>query len=99
MTKEKKNPPIDTFRDGAVSAKVWRNTSTDGDAFYSVTFQRVYTDAATGKVREASSFQGTDLLKVQRLASEAYRYVGRARAHDREQAANVANAAAPAPGN
>ncbi|MBB4123959.1 hypothetical protein [Martelella radicis] len=87
--------PVASFRDGAVSAKVWRNDAGDGKAFYAVTFQRVYTDPTTGAVAEARSFQGTELLKLQRLASEAYRAIGRFRAQDREQQAKAEASTSP----
>lgn len=80
---DKSQPPVETHRDGAVSAKIWRNHSNEGEAFYSVTFQRTFTDPATQQPREAHSFQGTDILKVQQLASEAYQTVGRLREQDR----------------
>ena len=80
------NPPVATHRDGAVSAKVWRNIANDGRPFYSTTFQRTYTDQATGQPRETTSFQGTDVLKIQHLATEAYQTISRLRDQDRAQA-------------
>ena len=77
------NPPVATHRDGAISAKIWRNTGKGGAVFYAVRFQRTFTDAATGKARNAQSFSGTDLLKVQRLASQAYQTIGRLRGQDK----------------
>lgn len=88
MVKEAKNPPIATHRDGAVSAKVWRNFSKDGDPFYSVTFQRTYTDPQNGEPRETNSFIATDVLKVQQLAGEAYRTIN----HERRQEKRYARA-------
>ncbi|MCI4663148.1 MAG: hypothetical protein MRY74_00360 [Neomegalonema sp.] len=90
MTENTNNPPVETHRDGAVSAKIWRNHTNEGDAFYSVTFQRTYTDPQTEKPRESSSFQGTDLLKIQQLAGEAYKSVSHHRALDREEAKDLA---------
>lgn len=82
----KNPPPVATLRDGAVSAKVWRNYTREGEPFYSVTIQRTYTDAVTGQARETHSFQGTDILKVQQLAGEAYQAANRLREQDRAQA-------------
>lgn len=84
MSEQKTNPLIETHRDGAVSAKVWRNLSQDGKPFYSVTFQRTYTDPSTNKVAESRTFQGTDILKVPQLAGDAYRTIGKMRELDRE---------------
>lgn len=87
MSEPTKSPPIVTHRDGAVSAKIWRNHTNNGDPFYSVTFQRTYTDPQTDKPRESTSFQGTDLLKLQQLAGEAYKSITHHRTLDREDAA------------
>lgn len=86
MTNQNANPPVATLRDGAISAKVWRNFA-EGQAlpFYSVTFQRTYTDPATEQPRETHSFGSTDILKVQQLASEAYRTVSHLRTQDRAE--------------
>ena len=86
MAQKDKNPPIQTHRDGAISAKVWRNYSNEGEPFYSVTFQRTYTDPKTKEPRETNSFLGTDVLKVQQLAAEAYRTIGHERQLDKDYA-------------
>lgn len=80
------NAPIKTIRDGSVSAKIWRN-EVEGQPlpFYSVVFQKTYTDQATQQVRETHSFNNTDILKVQALAPQAYQEVTQLRAHDRAQ--------------
>lgn len=83
MSNTIKNPPIETHRDGAVSAKVWRNITRDGNPSYSVTFQRTYTNPATNQIAESRSFGSTDILKVSQLASEAYRTIGQMRAMDK----------------
>ncbi|WP_298983754.1 hypothetical protein [uncultured Roseibium sp.] len=84
MSETQNNAPVAVHRDGAISVKIWRNEmETQPLPFYSVTFQRTYTDNATNKPRETHSFNGTDILKVQQLASEAYRTVAHMRAQDR----------------
>ena len=80
-----KNAPIERLSDGAVSAKIWRNTSKEGKPFYNVTFARVYTDPQTGKPAETQSFSGTDVLKIQRLAAQSYHVIDRHRKLDRDQ--------------
>ena len=87
MSDQSYNPPVETHRDGAVSAKVWRNITKDGNPSYSVTFQRTYTDPATKQVSESRSFWGTDILKVPPLANEAYRTIGIMREMDRKDRA------------
>ena len=78
------NAPIKRIAYGSVSAKVWRN-EVEGQPlpFYSVTFQRTYTDKNTQEVRETHSFSDTDILKVQALVPRAYEHVTQLREHDR----------------
>lgn len=86
MTTNNGNAPIHTIRDGSVSAKIWRNeVEAQPLPFYSVTFQRNYTDKATQQVRETHSFNNTDILKVQTLAPQAYRAVSKLRERDRSE--------------
>lgn len=62
--------PVETLRDKDISASIWKNEGTNGE-FHSVTFQRVYTGGG-GETKNTSSFSGTDLLKLSRLAEKAY---------------------------
>ncbi|WP_298966573.1 hypothetical protein [uncultured Roseibium sp.] len=79
------NAPVERFNDGAVKASIFRNVSKEGRAFYNVTFARIYTDPQTNEVRETQSFSGTDILKVRRLADQAYHAVDRLRKQERTQ--------------
>ena len=83
MTNQTKNPPVATHRDGAVSSKVWRNMTKDGEPYYTVSFQRTYTDPTTQKPMESRTFGGTDVLKIQQLASASYRSIGQFREQDK----------------
>jgi Sec-independent protein translocase protein TatA len=85
MSDKINNPPVETHRDGAVSAKVWRNFTKDGKPIYSVTIQRTYTNPKTQQIAESHSFGGTDILKIPHLASEAYRTIGKMRELDRAE--------------
>ena len=76
MTKETKQSPIDTLRDGALHASIWKNQGENG-TFFSVTFGRTFTDNKTEEVRDADSFSGAQLLKLARLAEKAYDQVGK----------------------
>lgn len=87
MSDKTSNPPIETHRDGAVSAKVWRNFTKEGKPIYSVTLQRTYTNPKTQQIAESHSFGGTDILKIAPLASEAYRTIGKMRELDRAEPA------------
>ncbi len=77
--------PVERFNDGAVKASIFRNVSKEGRAFFNVTFARLYTDPKTGQIAEMQSFLGTDILKVRRLADQAYYAVDRLRKQERSQ--------------
>lgn len=79
------NQPIQTLRDGALKASIWKNEGSNGP-FYSVTFGRTYTDEAD-KPQTADSFSGSDLLKLSVLAVDVYRRLKELRAIDKQQAA------------
>lgn len=85
MPTQTNNPPVETHRDGAVSAKVWRNLNKDSEPYYAVTFQRTYTDPATNQIAESRSFGGTDILKIPGLADDAYRTIGQMRKMDKAE--------------
>ena len=85
MSEEIKNdPPLQTLRDGAVVAKIWRQESPEHGAFPSVTIGRTYKDKATGEYQESRSFSGTDVLKAQALLGEAHREAVKWRQYFRE---------------
>ena len=85
------NAPVERFNDGAVKASSFRNVSKEGRAFYNVTFARIYTDPQTGQIAETQSFSGTDILKVRRLADQAYHAVDRLRKQERLQTSDPQN--------
>lgn len=100
MSQKTKNAPVATHRDGAISAKVWRNMSNEGNPYYSTTFARTYTNPQTQQIAEAQSFSGTDILKVQQLASEAYNSINQMRSQDKARSQEQApeqSAQAPTP--
>tara|TARA_R110002126_G_scaffold185894_3_gene334553 strand:- start:566 stop:829 length:264 start_codon:yes stop_codon:yes gene_type:complete len=65
-----KSKPVEKLRDGAICANIWKNDGQKGP-FFSATFERTYTDEA-GKIRNASSFSGTELLRLSWLAGQTY---------------------------
>jgi len=75
--KTAKNKPVDTLRDGSISATIWKNDTKDGH-FYSVNFSRVYTDDKE-KAQNSDSFSGTQLLKISVLAEKAYAFIAELR--------------------
>ena len=65
-----KTRPVETLRDGAIKAAIWRNDSENG-AFHGVTFSRTYKNGG-GELQDTNSFSGTQLLRLSRLAEKAY---------------------------
>lgn len=69
MAKKTKRP-VETLRDGAVKAAIWKNEGENG-AFFNVTVARTYKDK-DGDLHDSDSFSGTQLLRLARLAEKAY---------------------------
>lgn len=70
MTNANKQRPVETLRDGAVKAAIWKNEGDNG-VFFNVTFARTYKNG-DGNLHDTDSFSGTQLLKLARLADKAY---------------------------
>ena len=64
------NGPVDTIRDGAIKATIWKNEGEHG-TFFTAEVTRTYTDAKDG-FHDSVSMSATQLLKQSRLASKAY---------------------------
>jgi hypothetical protein len=81
-----KNPPVETLRDGAIKAAIWRNESENG-VFFGVTFARTYKNGE-GNLQDTDSYSGSQLLRLARLAEKAYdraaKLTKEARAKDEE---------------
>ena len=74
MSSETKQRPVETLRDGAIKASIWRNEGEKG-AFFAVTFARTY--EKDGNLQDTNSFSGVDLLRLARLADKAYDRAGK----------------------
>lgn len=70
MSNEPKTRPVETLRDGAIKAAIWRNETEKG-VFHRVTFARTYEDDE-GKLQDTDSYSGTELLQLSHLAPKAY---------------------------
>ena len=70
MSKQTKTRPVETLRDGAMKAAIWKNDSQNG-AFYNVTFTRTYKNDKD-ELHDTDSFSGSQLLQLARLADKAY---------------------------
>jgi hypothetical protein len=80
-------PPAQTLRDGALFAKIWRNSSEKG-TFYSVQLGRTYSDDQ-GNLHDSGSFSNSELLRIARLAQIAYDEVLNHREEDKQIAAEA----------
>lgn len=70
MAKSNKRRPVETLRDGAIKAAIWKNEGEKG-AFFNVTFARTYKNG-DGDLQDTDSFSGSQLLRLARLADKAY---------------------------
>ena len=70
MSKQTKQRPVESLRDGAMKAAIWRNESENG-AFFNVTFARTFKNDK-GELKDTESFSGAQLLRLARLAEKAY---------------------------
>jgi hypothetical protein len=68
------NSPAIKFRDGTLQATVWRNTTTEGKTYYSVTPTRSYR-AGDDAWKETDQLNGDDLLPMAELLREAYAWI------------------------
>jgi hypothetical protein len=66
-----------------VSAAIWRNDGSKGEAFYNVTFKRTYKDEK-GKWQNSVSFNAGDLLLLAKVADLAHTEISKLRDSDRE---------------
>jgi hypothetical protein len=65
-----------------VSAAIWRNEN-NGQAYYSVQFERSYKDEG-GKWHASASFNAGDLLLLAKVADQAHSKIHELRANDRQ---------------
>ena len=84
MSENKPQGPVQTLRDGAVFAKLWKTESKKGP-FISVALGRTYKDEQSGELREAHTLSGSDILKGHALLLEANREAAKWREHFKDQ--------------
>lgn len=68
------NSPAHKLRDGCLQVVIWRNTSTEGKTYYSVTPQRSYR-AGDDTWRETDSLNADDILPMAELLRESYVWI------------------------
>jgi hypothetical protein len=69
MSDEAKKQPLGTFKDGAVTVKLWEQNA-KGDTYINASIGKLYKDDKTGQWKESRSFNETDLLKLQAMLPE-----------------------------
>jgi hypothetical protein len=83
MTEDKKNAPLETFRDGAVTIKLWEQQA-EGKSYVNASIGKLYKDQQ-GAWHETRSFNDSDLLKLQALIPQAHQQMK----HHQEQLRSV----------
>jgi len=66
-----------------VQAAIWRNQNPKGEAFYAVTFERVYRDE-TGDWKSSGSFNSNELLLLAKVADLAHSKIHELRTSDKQ---------------
>ncbi len=66
--------PVHKLRDGCLQVCIWRNISTDGKSFYSLTPQRSY-KSGDDTWRETDNLNADDALPMAELLREAYAWI------------------------
>ncbi|MBL4839071.1 MAG: hypothetical protein JKY34_16000 [Kordiimonadaceae bacterium] len=67
---EKNNGPVDTLRDGALKATIWKREGEKRD-YFTTSFAKTYQDKE-GNLKDGHSFGSNDLLGVAELARLAH---------------------------
>ena len=84
MTTDTKSPekklPVHKLKDGLMTATIW-DRKTEKGTFYSVTFDRRYTDK-DGNWKSSDSYDTGDLLALAKLADLAHTWIVTAQAKD-----------------
>ena len=81
-----KSQPVHRLKDGLLTASIWCNETNDGNPIYSVSFNRSY--LKDDEWQTAFSYARSDILKIARLAEQAYDWIARnARRHTQAGAA------------
>jgi hypothetical protein len=80
MSNSKK--PVSKVSMYPLTAAIWRNDNSRGEAFYNVSFERAYKDDA-GNWKSSNTFSASDLLLLAKVADRAHDAVCALRESDR----------------
>ena len=75
------NQPVARVRIYPISASIWKNQSSNGETFYSVTLQRTYKDDS-GKYQHTDNLNVSDLLIAAKVLDLAHTQAIKLRAAD-----------------
>lgn len=78
MSQTKSRPAV-TLTDGSLKAAIWKNERDGKRPVYNVTFSQTY-KGEDGRHYDRRSFSGANLLRLSRLADQAYAHCGQLRA-------------------
>ena len=78
---EEKNKPVDTLRDGSLSATIWANPAKNGGIRYSVELSRSYTDQ-NEKWQKTNYLSNGEILRGSHLLVKAHERIGELRRLD-----------------
>lgn len=81
--KPDRNRPVETLRDGNISASIWENR-TDKGVSYTTTFSRSWRDDS-GEWRQSQSYSGSDMLRLGELSRSAYHRTNELRREQSQQ--------------
>jgi hypothetical protein len=84
MTEDRKNAPLQSFRDGAVTIKLWEQQA-EGKSYVNASIGKLY-KGQQGAWHETRSFNDSDLLKLQALIPHAHQQMK----HHQEQLRGMA---------
>lgn len=66
--------PVHKLRDGCLQVLIWRNTSTSGQTFYSITPQRSFKNG-DDTWRDTNGLNTDDILPMAELLRESYSWI------------------------
>jgi hypothetical protein len=69
---EEKKAPLQTFKEGAATIKLWENKVEDR-SFVTASIGKLYKDEKSGQWRETKSFNSRDLENLQKILPESMR--------------------------
>ncbi len=86
--------PEQKFREGGISATVWRNTSKEGKEYASISFERNYKDL-NNEWKTTNKLRVDDLPKAITVLSKTAEYLAQEKIQDQTSSEEAVQEAAP----